>query len=198
VEEGGGARAGDGHEPLPWAARSPSRRAHRSRRARRWALARRNRSGRRTCSRHSRHPARWQGSRDPSVSSDRMASPCRSHAAWRASRATSSSMGARQRSRWRASRRGRSAWRRRSIESRMMIDGFLRSRQVRHRRKAASAPQERIGLDLDQHERIDQRLDLDHRSRRTNVAKIFAVRASVLLPAGDVGHEHPRAHDVRH
>ena len=55
---------------------------------------------------------------------------------------------------------------------------------------------EGVGLDLDQHARVDQAADLDHRGRRADVGEDLAVGAADLLPAGDVGDVHARAHHV--
>jgi hypothetical protein len=64
--------------------------------------------------------------------------------------------------------------------------------------RGRSTREERVSLDLDQHERVDQRLDLDHGGRGPNIAEILAVRAPVFLPARDIRHEHARANDISH
>src|SRR5882672_9746253 len=53
-----------------------------------------------------------------------------------------------------------------------------------------------VGFDLDQHGGVDERLDLDHGGGGRAGGEEFAVGAPVLLPAGDVGHEHAGAHDA--
>src|SRR6185436_2934516 len=55
---------------------------------------------------------------------------------------------------------------------------------------------DRVRFDLDEHRRIDQAADLDHASRRADVAEELAVRAADLLPFGDVRDVHARADDV--
>ena len=58
------------------------------------------------------------------------------------------------------------------------------------------AADDRIGLDLDQHVRVDERRDLDHRRRRTDRSEDLAMRSADRFPLGDVGDVHARAHDV--
>ena len=53
----------------------------------------------------------------------------------------------------------------------------------------------RVDFDLDQHPRVDQRADLDHRVTGGS-AEDLAVGAPDVLPARDVGDEDARAHDV--
>src|SRR5438128_9739027 len=53
-----------------------------------------------------------------------------------------------------------------------------------------------VRLDLDQHRRVDQRLHLDHGGGRRARGEELAVGAAELLPAGNVGDEHARAHDA--
>ena len=55
---------------------------------------------------------------------------------------------------------------------------------------------DRVRLDLDQHRRIDEPRDLDHRARGPDRAEDLAVRAADRLPLRDVGHVDARAHDV--
>src|SRR4051794_28217891 len=57
-------------------------------------------------------------------------------------------------------------------------------------------PSDRIGLDLDQHLRVDQRRHLRAGARRTGVAEALPVGATDLLPAGGDGDEYARADAV--
>jgi hypothetical protein len=55
---------------------------------------------------------------------------------------------------------------------------------------------DRFGFDFDEHVGVDQAANLDHDCGGANVAKHFAVRAADLLPIGDAGDVHARAHYV--
>ena len=57
----------------------------------------------------------------------------------------------------------------------------------------AEGKAERIGFDLDEHFRVDERVDLHHRRRRRMRAEGFGVGLAELLPARDVGDEHASA-----
>src|SRR5512142_2031274 len=65
------------------------------------------------------------------------------------------------------------------------------SMPVRH-----SAGDDRIGLDFDQHVRIDQAFDFDHGCNGPDVPEDFAVRAAYFLPLIDVGHVDACPNDV--
>ncbi len=89
------------------------------------------------------------------------------------------------------------AWSRRSPSwSSPGRPGWPRSRpetpSLATRRSAAA----RLDLDLDEQARVDQRADLDQRGGRPDVAEDLAVDRGDLAGGGDVGHEHPRPHDV--
>ena len=58
-----------------------------------------------------------------------------------------------------------------------------------------SAP-ESDQLDLDQHPRVDQTGDLDHRRHRAHAPEDLAVGAPDLVRAGDIGDVHPSLNDV--
>src|SRR5579885_2659475 len=53
-----------------------------------------------------------------------------------------------------------------------------------------------IGLDLDEHHRVDQAADFHHCGGRANRAKELAVRLANLFPVVDVAHINARAHDI--
>src|SRR5215471_20741855 len=53
-----------------------------------------------------------------------------------------------------------------------------------------------VRFDFDQHLRIDERLDLDHRGSGLVGPEEFAVSSPVIRPPRDVGDEHPGSHHV--
>src|SRR3712207_6974739 len=62
-------------------------------------------------------------------------------------------------------------------------------------RSAARVRRVRLHLDLDEHRRVDEPADLDHRRGRRVIAERLGVRVGRLLPAVDVGHEHARSEE---
>ena len=63
-------------------------------------------------------------------------------------------------------------------------------------RNKNSRRQDCVGFDLDEYLRRDEPADFDHAGCRPNVSEELAVRLADLFPAGDVGHEHARPHNV--
>ena len=61
---------------------------------------------------------------------------------------------------------------------------------------ARNALQFRFCFNLNQHARIDQRANFDHRSARANVSEEFTMRTSVILPAADISDKHPGTDDI--
>ena len=64
-----------------------------------------------------------------------------------------------------------------------------------HRVRSAAA-RDGVGLDFHQQRRIDQAADLDQRGRRPDLPEHLGVHTAKRGGGGDVGDEHPRAHDV--
>ena len=74
------------------------------------------------------------------------------------------------------------------------MDAFLAPVCHSHHHHTASVQsQDRIGFDLDEHFRVDERVDLHHHRRWRMRAEGFGVGLAELLPARDVGDEHASA-----
>src|SRR4051812_35841063 len=65
-------------------------------------------------------------------------------------------------------------------------------------RNKSSRRHDCVGFDLDEYLWCNEPADFDHAGRRPNVLEELAVGLADLFPAGNVGHEHARPHNVAH